>query len=90
MLVQKNQRSQVFCALLALIFSVQFSLAQDKMKNFSEQASVVETDNENLKWGPCPEFMPNGCQVALLHGDPTKNNVDILFKLEPNSEFPEH
>lgn len=90
MLVLKNQRFQVFCALLAFIFSVQFSWAQDKMNNFSEQASVVETDNANLKWGPCPEFMPNGCQVAVLHGDPAKNNVDILFKLEPNSDFPEH
>ena len=90
MIVFKNERSQVFSAMLVLIFTAQFSWAQDQMKNISEQASVVKTDNSSLKWGPCPEFMPDGCQIAVLHGDPAKNNVDILFKLEPNSDFPEH
>lgn len=53
--------------------------------------SVVHTmDDEVLQWGPCPEFMPNGCQIAVLNGDPAKNNVDILFKVPANTDIPNH
>lgn len=34
--------------------------------------------------------MPEGCKIAVLHGDPSKNNVDILFKVDANSEIPNH
>ena len=43
-----------------------------------------------LKWGPCPPFLPKGCQIAVLHGDPSKNNADIFFKLPANSIVPRH
>ena len=43
-----------------------------------------------LKWGPCPPFLPKGCQIAVLQGDPAKNNADIYFKLPPGSIVPRH
>lgn len=43
-----------------------------------------------LQWGPCPEFMPQGCAIAVLHGDPGKNNSDVFFKVPAGAAIPEH
>lgn len=53
--------------------------------------SVVRTVNDKeLQWGPCPEFMPKGCQIAILNGNPARENSDILFKVPANSAIPNH
>lgn len=44
----------------------------------------------DLAWGPCPEFMPQGCSIAVLHGDPSQPNSDIFFKVPGKSEIAEH
>lgn len=46
--------------------------------------------DSQLKWGPCPPFLPKGCAIAVLHGDPAKNNADIFFKVPANSVIPRH
>ena len=43
-----------------------------------------------LKWAPCPPFLPQGCQIAVLHGDPARPNVDIFFKVPANASIPRH
>ena len=43
-----------------------------------------------LKWAPCPPFLPKGCQIAVLHGDPARPNVDIFFKVPANASIPRH
>lgn len=43
-----------------------------------------------LKWGPCPAFIPKGCEIAVLHGDPGKDNADVFFKVPPNFTIPHH
>jgi quercetin dioxygenase-like cupin family protein len=43
-----------------------------------------------LKWGPCPAFLPKGCQISVLHGDPAKNNADLFLKVPANSTIPRH
>lgn len=53
--------------------------------------SVVQTmESKDLQWGPCPDFLPNGCEIAVLHGDPAKQNVDIFFKVPANSDIANH
>lgn len=47
-------------------------------------------DDSQLKWGPCPAFLPKGCGIAVLHGDPAKANADIFFKLPANSTVARH
>jgi len=47
-------------------------------------------DDAGLAWGPCPKFMPEGCRIAVLQGDPGKPNADIFFKVPPNSKLPLH
>ncbi len=48
------------------------------------------TKDSQLKWGPCPPLMPKGCEIAVLHGDPAKNNADIFLKVPANSVIPRH
>ena len=43
-----------------------------------------------LAWGACPDFLPAGCAIAVLHGDPSQPNADVFFKLPARSEIPLH
>lgn len=43
-----------------------------------------------LAWGGCPDFMPKGCEIAVLHGDPAKDNADVFFKVPANAAIPRH
>lgn len=47
-------------------------------------------ESEHIKWGNCPEFMPDSCKIAVLQGDPSKPNTDIFFKMKGNSSIPNH
>ena len=55
-----------------------------------ELAASNDIDNKSLNWGACPAFFPKGCEIAVLHGDPSKPNVDIFFKTPGNYDFPAH
>jgi quercetin dioxygenase-like cupin family protein len=56
----------------------------------SERAVARHADDASLAWGACPEFMPAGCALAVLHGDPTKRNADVFFKVPAGSSLPVH
>jgi len=47
-------------------------------------------DNAALKWGGCPDFMPRGCAIAVLHGDPAKSNADVFFRVQAGAVIPRH
>jgi quercetin dioxygenase-like cupin family protein len=64
-----------------------FALAQTPV---AEQALTQTADNPALKWGPCPPFLPKECAIAVLHGDPAKDNLDIFFKVPAKSIIPLH
>ena len=72
------------------LFSSFSIFAQKGDKNIYENSVVKTINDTDLQWGPCPPFMPDGCNIAVLHGDPTKPNVDVLFKVEANSVIPNH
>jgi quercetin dioxygenase-like cupin family protein len=56
----------------------------------TEPALAHTFKDPQLKWGPCPPFIPKGCEIAVLHGDPGKGNADIFFKVPAGSEVPHH
>lgn len=56
----------------------------------NEQALTWTADDPALKWGPCPPFLPQGCAIAVLHGDPGKDNVDVFLKVPARSILPLH
>jgi len=55
-----------------------------------EQALTRSAQDAQLQWGPCPAFMPAGCALAVLHGDPAKPNADVFLKLPANAVIAEH
>jgi len=57
----------------------------------TKEPAVTNTFKDaTLKWGPCPAFIPKGCEIAVLHGDPAKANADVFFKVPGNFTIPHH
>jgi mannose-6-phosphate isomerase-like protein (cupin superfamily) len=71
--------------LFTLLFVLILSTAHAK-----EPALAYKYDDKRLQWGPCPPFIGKGCEIAVLHGDPSKNNVDIFFKVPGDFSIPHH
>ncbi|WP_412171533.1 cupin domain-containing protein [Geoalkalibacter ferrihydriticus] len=55
-----------------------------------ERAFSRAVDSPELEWGPCPAFMPEGCAIAVLQGDPAKPNADVFFRLAGNTTAKRH
>jgi quercetin dioxygenase-like cupin family protein len=55
-----------------------------------ERALSLAAKDPDLKWGPCPPFLPKGCQIAVLHGDPSQTNTDLFFKVPAKSTVARH
>ena len=34
-----------------------------------------------IKWGPGPPVFARGCQIAILRGDPSKPNADVILRV---------
>ena len=75
----------VFSTLLLVISP--FTLAEGPA---SEPALAITANDASLKWMPCPPFLPKGCGIAVLHGDPAKHNADVFFKVPGKSTIPLH
>lgn len=43
-----------------------------------------------LQWGACPPIFPAGCQIAVLHGDPSQPNADIFLRVPGGYVIPPH
>lgn len=65
------------------LFALPSAFAEDK-------ALVISHSDDQLQWGPCPEFIPKGCEIAVLQGDPAKENLDIFFKVPGDFHIPYH
>jgi len=55
-----------------------------------EPALAKTFKDKDLQWGPCPPFLPEGCGIAVLHGDPAKPNVDVFFKVPGGAKIAAH
>src|SRR5882672_6789069 len=79
----------------SLRYSVLFFLSLLAAGSFAQmpdqEPAVVRTaDDAALEWGPCPPFLPEGCGIAVVHGDPAKDNVDVFLRVPARSELPPH
>ncbi|TVQ67748.1 MAG: cupin domain-containing protein [Balneolaceae bacterium] len=41
-------------------------------------------------FGDCPPFMPAGCGLGVLQGNPEEHNADVFLRLAPDSKIPMH
>lgn len=60
------------------------------MASSAEEAISAAPGDETIQWGACPAFFPQGCQIAVLHGDPSQPNADIYFKVPGGYQLPAH
>jgi len=72
----------------ALIVSGMLLIAVSALAN--DQAVIWNADDEDLQWGPCPEFMPESCGLAVLQGDPEARNADVFLRLRGNTAVAHH
>lgn len=54
------------------------------------RALAHAAQDPRLEWGPCPEFLPQGCAIAVLHGDPSQDNADLFFRVPAGAAIPLH
>ncbi len=73
--------------LMICLLSINLHGQEKPDKTHSVAVNVLD---DNMQWGTCPDFIPSGCNIAILNGDPASNNADAVFKFEPNTEIPEH
>lgn len=78
-----SQKSILSVFALAFVFMMATLQADEK-------ALAYKYDDKSLQWGPCPAFIGKGCEIAVLHGDPAKRNLDILFKVPGDFSIPHH
>ena len=73
-------------AVLALIGGL---AAQDPV--LADEGAFIRTAaSAEIEWGPCPEFMPKGCALGVLQGNPAEENADVFFKLAAKTTAPLH
>lgn len=53
-------------------------------------AIVRHADDAAIAWGACPDFMPAGCELTVLRGDPAKPNADVLLRVPAGAMLPRH
>jgi quercetin dioxygenase-like cupin family protein len=55
------------------------------------QSAHVLSAPADAKWGPAPPFVPEGAQIAVLSGDPTKSAAyAVRLKFPANYAIPAH
>lgn len=81
------QKSRIIIVITALLLFIPTTIATAQS---SEKAYTIDENSNSLEWVPCPEFMPESCRISVLQGDPTQPNADIFFKMQGNTEVPNH
>lgn len=57
----------------------------------AKEAAIAKISDDNgLKWGPAPAFMPEGTELSVLHGVLSKKNADTFFRVQPKATIPSH
>ena len=79
---------------VALLVTVSFCFAQatrTKSPGNGAQGKHVVVTPDQLKWGPPPPGLPQGCEMAVLSGDPSKAGpYSIRAKLPDGYRVPPH
>ncbi len=56
----------------------------------SAKALANAASDPSLNWSACPPIFPEGCTLAVLHGDPAKPNADIFLRVPSKYVIPAH
>jgi len=90
----KKARVYILLAVFVLANGVLFSAASARdmrRQRMSMTAKDVVLTPEDLKWGPAPDALPAGAEVAVLEGDPTKPGpYTMRLKMPADYKIPPH
>ena len=67
-----------------------FSLLIISVAHAGEKSVNRTINDKDLKWGPCPEIFPKGCEIGVLHGTPDKKGADVFLRVPGNYVIPPH
>lgn len=78
--------------LLALsLFGVGVADAKDPPQpKVKGQLVTTAPDDPNLKWAPCPDIFPAGCEVTVLSGNIAKGASDVFLRTPGNYDLQQH
>ncbi len=82
-----HHRLRGFVFASVTIFLSSFCIAESKVP---EAALAISASDNGVQWGPCPDFMPAECRLAVLHGDPAKPNSDVFLKVPAGATLANH
>lgn len=86
---------QIKSSLLKSVFQISLFfigvglLAQSNDMDNTEMSITKTINDSDIVWNPAPEFFP-GCSFTILHGDISGPNLDLFFRIEPNTEIINH
>ena len=55
-----------------------------------ERPLAMAYDSPAISWSPCPSVFPEGCELAVLRGDPAQPGADVLLRVAPGQTLPDH
>lgn len=82
-------RSLFLIAVIALPLATGQAGAQDR-ESAKGQPLAWAHDDPSLEWGACPEFLPEGCGLVVLHGDPDGSDADVYFRVPGGASIARH
>jgi hypothetical protein len=74
----------------ALVAGAAIASCAASVAQMTPEKPLTVTASAPLQWGPCPPIFPAGCQIAVLHGDPSKPNADVFLRVPGGYEIPAH
>ncbi|MDO8427240.1 MAG: cupin domain-containing protein [Deltaproteobacteria bacterium] len=90
--MKRAQRSMFITVFILMsLMLVSAALAKDKMMRSGAMAVETILTPEEMKWGPAPESLPPGAELAVLEGDPLKSGpFTMRLKVPANYRIPPH
>jgi quercetin dioxygenase-like cupin family protein len=78
------------CGILATASAQEPAAPAAQTSTPAEPPLAITPDDPKLQWSPCPPLFPQGCQIAVLHGDPAQPNADVFFRVPGGYAIPAH
>ena len=75
---------------VAALFSISLISSLSLLSSSALRAEAPAVTSIHPKWEPCLPFVPKGCEVAVLRGDPNRGSSQVLYRMPANFAVPNH
>ena len=77
-------------SVLATASIIPFSVMASHSGEHTDKAFTLAMNDTSLDFVNCPEFFAQGCRLAVLNGDLSEPNSDVVIRTPGNYEIPQH